>query len=68
MKEVYEIYDAECIAESKSGDSILVDAPMFDEYEYVSKKAIADNSEVADVGDSGTLIVYRWFATMKRWA
>lgn len=67
MSDIYEIYDAECIGESKSGDSILVEAPIFDESEYISKKSIADNSEVVDIGDTGTLIVQGWLARHKGW-
>jgi len=62
---IHEIESAEVIRDS--GKAILVEAPDFDEPEWVPKFAIHDDSEVYGKGHDGTLIVYSSWAEKKGW-
>lgn len=62
MSDTYEIDNAVCVAESKNGKSILVEADIFDEPQWIAKAVIHDNSEVYERDTNGTLIVQSWFA------
>lgn len=61
----YIISEAECIREGNK--SILVDAPDFDESEWIFKDQILDESEVKEPGDTGDLIITRSFAKRQGW-
>jgi hypothetical protein len=66
MISTYTIFDAECISEDD--DRIIVDAPDFDEPEPIFKDQIVeDESEVVHLGDTGDLVVTRWFAEDQGW-
>jgi len=61
----HEIEDAEAIRDS--GKALLVEAPEFDEPQWIPHSAIHGDSEVYRDGESGTLIVYSWFAEKRGW-
>lgn len=63
----YEIYDAQCIGESRNGESLLINAGIFEEPEYIAKSVIVNGSEVTEVGDKGTLIIEGWLARHREW-
>ena len=58
--------DARAIAETRNGLSLLMECSDFDEPKWVPKKCIHDNSEVYRKGDSGTLILQRWWAEKEK--
>lgn len=77
MKPGYDIEGVECIAEAKSGKSILVVGEC-EEFEnddshddankaWIAKSQITEDSEVYRMGTSGTLIVTEWLAKKKGW-
>jgi hypothetical protein len=61
---VVEFEDAEVISETD--EAILVymadEDPDFDEPHWIPRKCMDDASELKNVGDKGTLVVFRWFA------
>jgi len=61
----FEIEGARCIHEK--GDAILVEAPDFDEPEWIPQSQIDDDSEVYKRGTEGTLIVTDWLAEKRGW-
>lgn len=63
----FTITNAKCIAESKNKKSILVDAPDFDEPEWIAVSQIDEDSEVYKVGTSGDLIITEWLARYRGW-
>jgi hypothetical protein len=73
MKPGYDIEDAVCVLESKSGKALLIAAPFFAELgeengkKMIPKSQITDDSEVYKVGDEGTLIVTEWLAEKEGW-
>lgn len=67
MDEEFEIEDAEAIFDS--GKALKVEAPVFDDFVWIPKSVITDNSEVWKEGQpSGSLIIKRWFAEKEGWA
>lgn len=60
------IGDAECTAETPK--AILVDAPDFDEPEWIPQSQVHEDSEVYKMGTTGTLVVSDWWAEKKGWA
>lgn len=71
MGVAYEIYDAVATRRSASGKALLVEAPIFDEPEWIPTSQIHDNSEVWDDregSNEGTLIVSLWLAEERGWA
>ena len=67
--EVFEISDAVALRETDK--AILVEAPIFDEEQWVPKSQIHDDSEVwgAKRGRNvGSLIVTMWIAQQKGWS
>lgn len=67
-EEEFEIEDTEVIYDS--GKALKVEAPIFDEeFVWVPKSVITDNSEVWKEGqEPGSLVVKRWFAEKEGWA
>lgn len=61
----YEVEDARCIRDS--GKAILVEAPDFDEPEWIPQSMVDEDSEVYKLGTEGKLIVADWFAEKKGW-
>jgi len=73
MKPGYDIEDAVCALESKSGKALLIAAPFFAELgekdgkKMIPKSQITDDSEVYEVGGEGTLTVTEWLAKKEGW-
>ena len=61
------ISNAEGIKDSDSGKALLVEAPEFDEPQWVPHSQIDDLSEVYKPGTSGDLVVSEWLARQKGW-
>lgn len=61
----FEIENAKCIYEK--GKAILVEAPDFDEPQWIPFSQVTDESEVYKPGMSGTLIVTDWLAEQEGW-
>ena len=59
------IHDAECVGERDK--AILVEAPDFDEPQWIPKSVIHDDSEVYRADTDGVLVVKNWFAEKKGW-
>lgn len=67
MAEDFEIEDAE--ATFDSGKALKIEAPLFDDFVWVPKSVITDDSEVWKKDqEPGSLIVKRWFAEKEGWA
>jgi hypothetical protein len=67
-KDKFEVHDAVVIRESEK--ALLVEAPVFDEEQWVPKNQIDDDSEVwgeKEGRNEGTLIVSKWIAEQKGW-
>lgn len=62
----FSVENAKCIYEK--GDAILVEAPDFDEPEWIPQSQVDDDSEVYERGTEGTLIVTDWLAEKRGWA
>ena len=63
----FKVEDAECLRESDSGKAILVDAPVFDQPEWIPKSQVCDYSEVYTPGTDGELVITDFFADKKGW-
>lgn len=61
----FEIHDAKCVTATEK--AILVDAPIFDEPQWVPIAVIDDDSEVYKKETTGTLIVSDWWAKKMGW-
>lgn len=61
----YEIDKARCIHDT--GKAILVEAPNFDEPEWIPQSQIHEESEVYELGGEGTLIINESFAEYRGW-
>jgi len=61
----FRIEDAECTAETET--AILVEAPDFDEPEWIPQSQITEDSDVWRKGDDGVLMVTEWWAEKKGW-
>lgn len=66
MSETFEIENAEILHMTDKG-GVLVTAPMFDGNEWIPYSVIHDDSEVYRKGDTGTLIIEKWFAVKQEW-
>ena len=67
-EEVFEIEDA--VVVRATDKALLIDAPIFDEEQWVPKSQISNDSEVwtdNPKGNDGTLIVSMWIAEQKGW-
>jgi hypothetical protein len=62
---MFEIDDAEIINETEK--AVLVDAPIFDEPQWVPKSQVHEDSSVYEATDSGTIIVKDWWAEKQGW-
>lgn len=73
----YDVEGVKCIAEARSGKSLLMqcECEEFEDDEshddadkaWIPKSQITDDSEVYRVGDAGTLMVTEWIAEKKGW-
>lgn len=63
--EVHVVEDA--IAVSGTHFSIQVKADQFCEVQWVPRSVIAESSEVCQQGDSGKLVIGKWWARQKGW-
>ena len=63
----FEIDDVTVVFETDK--ALRVEAPVFDEPQWIPKSQIHDDSEVYDQGENseGTLIVKLWFAEKREW-
>lgn len=61
----FEIENARCIHDT--GKAILVEAPDFDEPEWIPQYAVHEDSEVYKLGTEGTLVVNESWAEKKGW-
>lgn len=61
----FEIENAKCVHEK--GKAILVEAPDFDEPQWIPQSQVTDDSEVWKPGTEGTLIVTDWLAEKEGW-
>lgn len=64
---VYRVEHAECV--KQTGKALLIEAPEFEEPEWVPQSQIDDDSDVFDDQEhaSGTLVVTFWFAQRRGW-
>jgi hypothetical protein len=66
FKEVFEIEDAECTAETEK--ALHVVSPSLENGKtWVPKSQISNDSEVFELGDKGTLVVSKWLAETSGW-
>jgi hypothetical protein len=63
MDEVAEIENVVCVHATTEAIKVEINGKE----EWVPRSQIFDDSEVQDVGDSGTLSVAEWFAVDKGW-
>ena len=63
--ETYTIEDAVCIADT--GDAIKVEAPEFEEPQWIPQSQVHEDSEVFAKSDRGNCIVTQFFAEKKGW-
>lgn len=61
----YEIQNARCIHATEK--AILVEAPDFDEPEWIPQSQVHDDSEVYKPGTEGVLVVNKSWAERKGW-
>jgi hypothetical protein len=61
----FDIDNAVCI--HQTDEAILVEAPIFDDPEWIPQSQINDYSEVWKKGDEGTLVVHDSWAEKKGW-
>jgi hypothetical protein len=61
----FEIENVRCVRETDK--AILVEAPDFDEPQWVPQSQVDDNSEVYKLGTVGTLVVSDWWAKKQGW-
>ena len=70
-EETFSVNDAYALR--RHNNSILVEAPDFDEPEWIpmSEKVIHEDSEIWDLSEDGrgpgTLILHHWFAKDREW-
>jgi hypothetical protein len=62
----FRIENAKCI--TASDKAICVEAPIFDEPQWIPQSQVDDDSEVWRKGDEGDLIISDWFAHKKEWS
>ena len=60
-----DIHDARCTRDTEK--AILVEAPDFDEPEWIPKSQVLDESEVYKPGTDGVLIITDWWAEKQGW-
>lgn len=63
----YTVENAEALKESDSGKALLIEAPDFDEPQWIPHSQIHEDSEVYKVGTDGNLLVSEWFAEKRGW-
>jgi len=61
------IEKAKCLKKSDSGKAILVDAPIFDNPEWIPLSQVDDDSEVYKENTEGDLIISDWLAEKNGW-
>jgi hypothetical protein len=61
----FEIEDAICV--KSTGRAILVEAPNFDELEWIPQNQIVNKYDFYEEGTSGTLIITEWLARERGW-
>lgn len=59
------IENAKCTHHTR--DAIVIEAPCFDEKEWIPQSQITDDSEVWKTDDEGNLVITDWFAKKKGW-
>lgn len=59
------IENAKCIKDT--GKAILVEAPEFDEPQWIPQSQVHEDSEVYGEGDEGCLIITDWWAAKQGW-
>lgn len=62
----FKIDNAKCIY--VKGAAILVEAPIFDEPQWIPFSQVDEDSEVYKKGDEGVLIVSDWLAEKEGWS
>jgi len=66
MGDTFTIEDATPLRDS--GKAVLFDAPDLDEFEWIPKSAIHDDSEVWKTGqETGALVIHGWLADKRGW-
>jgi hypothetical protein len=67
-REVFRVEDAHVLKDT--GKALRVEAPGFDQPEWIPHSQIHDDSEVYDDDENadGTLVVSMWFAIERGWA
>jgi hypothetical protein len=62
---MYRVENAKCTRQTEK--AILVEAPGFDEPQWIPQSVVHDDSEVYEKDGEGTLIIEDWFANEKGW-